>query len=137
MVCERFDIIDLRGGDERCDAAPGVPTFVVAGKKRILSRQSNWADQVFDGIGVDFDPTVVRKGLQPAPLPMDIGQLLAEAGLRGHPAPLVLKPLAELCNQWRRAGPTCREALTGTHPPELAFNAVELCDPAQPFCSDL
>ena len=57
-VCERFDIIDLRGGYERCDAAPGVTTFVVAGKKRILSRQSNWADQVFDGIGVDFDPTV-------------------------------------------------------------------------------
>lgn len=59
----------------------------MAGKKRILSRQSNCADQVFDGIGVDFDPTVVQKGLQPAPLPMDIGQLLAEAGLRGDPAP--------------------------------------------------
>lgn len=40
-VCERFDIIDLRGGDERCDAAPGVKSFVVTGKKRILSRHSN------------------------------------------------------------------------------------------------
>ena len=74
-VCGRFDIIDLRGGDERCDAAPGATTFVVTGKKRILWRQGNWADQVLDGIGVDLDPTVVQEGLQPVPLTMDIGQL--------------------------------------------------------------
>ena len=97
-ICERFDIIGLRGRDERCDAAPSVTTFVVTGKKRIFSRQGNWADQVLDCIRVDLDPAVVQEGLQPAPLPMDIGQLLAEAGLRGDPAPLVLKPLAELCH---------------------------------------
>jgi hypothetical protein len=30
-VGEGLDVIDLRGFDERCDAAPGPPAFVMAG----------------------------------------------------------------------------------------------------------
>lgn len=78
---ERFEVVDLRGRNQRSDAAPSATAFIMTCKKRILPRQCDWTDQVFGSIGVDLDTAVVEEGLQPVLLAMDVGQLLPETRL--------------------------------------------------------
>lgn len=77
-VGEGLGAVDLCCGDERSDTAPGATAFIMAGEEGVLSRQGDRADQVLDSIGVDLDAAVVEEGLQPVPLPVDVGQLLSE-----------------------------------------------------------
>jgi len=77
QVGEGLHVIDFRSGDQGGDAGPGATAFVVAGEERILSRQGDRADQVLDGVGVDFDPAVMQTGS----LAMNVRQLLAQARL--------------------------------------------------------
>ena len=68
---------------------------------------------------------------------VDVGELLAEPGLGGDPAPLRLQPLAEGCHQRRAASLAGREALARGGAPDVGLDGIELGDPAQPFGGDV
>ena len=103
-VGEGLDAVDLAGLDQRSDATPSDAAFVMACEERILAIEGNRTDQIFDPIGVDLDATVRQEGLQPVPMIVDIGKLLAEPGLDGDPAALSLQPLSEGSDQRGGAG---------------------------------
>ena len=94
-ICEGLDAVDLCGLDERCDAAPGTPTFVMSGKQRVFPVESDGPDQVLDAVGIDLDPSIVQEGLQPAPVPMDVGKLFPQARLGGDAQALLAQPFPE------------------------------------------
>ena len=76
-VGEWLNVVDLRSLDEGRDDAPGLAALVMAGEESILSVESNRADQIFDFVGVDFDPAVGEESLQAVPVPRDVGELFA------------------------------------------------------------
>ena len=78
-IGEGLNAVDLRGLDQRGDAAPGTPALVMPCEQRIFAIERNGADQVFNAIGVDLDPAIVQEGLQPVPMVVDIGKLLTQA----------------------------------------------------------
>ena len=91
-IGEGLDVVDLRGLDEGCDAAPGAAALVMAGEQCIFPVQGNWPDQILDTVAIDLDTAVVEEGLQTIPVTMDVGKLLAKAGLGGDPEALLLQP---------------------------------------------
>ena len=60
-----------------------------------LAIARNGADLVLDRVAVDLDATVRQEGLQPVPVIVDIGELLAKPGLDRDPAALSLQPFAK------------------------------------------
>ena len=136
-IGEGLDVVDLRGLDEGCDAAPGAAALVMAGEQCIFPVQGNWPDQILDTVAIDLDTAVVEEGLQTVPVTMDVGKLLAEAGLGGDPAALLLQPLSEGGDQRRGAGLPCREPLPGRRSADIGLDPVEVGDPAQAFGGDL
>jgi hypothetical protein len=42
QIGERFNAVDFRRFDQGCDAAPGFSAFVVAGKQRIFTAESQF-----------------------------------------------------------------------------------------------
>ena len=80
-VGEGLDAVDLRCLDQRCDAAPRLATLIMTGEERILAVQGDRPDQVLDAVGVDLDAAVMKDGLQPVPVAMDVSELFAQAGL--------------------------------------------------------
>lgn len=79
QICEGLHTVDLAGLDQRGDAAPRAPTFIVPCEQRVLTTQGNRANEIFDAVGVDLDTSVGQEGLQSAPVAMDVSQFLAEA----------------------------------------------------------
>ena len=79
---EGLDTVHLRRLDQRSDACPAPRSFVMAHEQCILSRQSQGADAVFQGIGIQLDTAVFEEHPQPVPLARDVGQGLDEAGFR-------------------------------------------------------
>ena len=63
----RVDAVELRGLDQRGDAAPGDAAFVVTGEECVLAIEGDGADQVFDPVGVDLDAAVLQEGLKYPP----------------------------------------------------------------------
>jgi len=61
-IGEGLDAVDPRGLDERRDAAPGAPAFVVPGEQCVFPVQSNRPDQILDAVGVDLDPPIQQEG---------------------------------------------------------------------------
>lgn len=56
-IGEGLDAVDFAGLDQRCDAAPGDAAFIVTGEECIFAIEGDRAGQVFDPVGVDFDPS--------------------------------------------------------------------------------
>ena len=78
-IGEGLNAVDLRGLDQGGDTAPSFPALVVTCEQGILSVQSDWADQVFDAVGVDLDAAIVQESLQSVPMVLDISELLTQA----------------------------------------------------------
>lgn len=95
QVGEGVHAVDLACLDQRGDAAPSATAFVMTGEQCVLAIKGNRADEVFDVVGVDFDAPVSQEDLQSAPVAVDVGQFLAEAGLGGDAQPLRLKPVSK------------------------------------------
>lgn len=75
----------------------------MTGEEGIFAIEGDWADQVFDPIGVDLDAAVGQEGLQPVPVVMDVAQFFAQPGFGGDLAALRLQPVAEGGHQRRGA----------------------------------
>ena len=95
QIGEGLDAVDLGGLDQRRDAAPGSSALVVPGEERVFPAQGNRADEVLDVVGVDLDASVMEEGLQAVPVTVDVGELLAEAGLGRDAQTLLLQPVSE------------------------------------------
>src|SRR6056297_3809529 len=79
----------------------------------------------------------MEKGLQALPVAMDIGQLLAEAGLGRDPKPLFLQPVTERRHQRGRSCLPGREALTWFDAVDVSLDLVELGNTPQALGGDL
>ena len=110
-VGEGLDAVDLRGLDQRRDAAPRLAALVVTREERVFPVQGDRADQVLDAVGVDLDASVMEEGLQAVPVAVDVGELLAEAGLGGDAQALLLQPVSEGGDQGRGPRLPGRQAL--------------------------
>ena len=77
-----LDAVQLRGFDQRGDTAPGGGAFIVAREQCVLAIEGDWPDEIFHAVGVHLDPPVAEEHPQPAPVPGDVGQLLAESRAR-------------------------------------------------------
>ena len=66
-----------------------------------------------DAVGVDLDTPIPKEGLQPIPMAMDVGELLAEARLDTQA--LLLQPFAKVGDKRRCSCLPTREPLTGFH----------------------
>jgi len=53
----------------------------MAGKQGILAREDKRPDAIFDGSGIHLEATVGEEQAQPAPVAMEVRQLLSEPGL--------------------------------------------------------
>lgn len=60
-IGERFDIVELGGGDERADGGPALGTAIGSGKEVVFSAEGDRADGALDRVGVEFDTAVSRK----------------------------------------------------------------------------
>ena len=80
QVGVRVDSVQLAGFYERCHAGPGVAALVMSREERVLAIQGDGPDGVFDGVGVHLDTAIGQEDLQTIPVPVDIAELLAEAG---------------------------------------------------------
>lgn len=96
VVSGELHAVDLCGGDERGDGALGASAFNAPSNECVLPCQGDRPNDVLHGSGVDHDATFLQEGLQPAPLPVHVGQFLSEAGLGGDPAALEPQLFAEL-----------------------------------------
>ena len=65
------------------------PPFIMPREECILAIEGYRSDGVFDGVGVHLDPAIGQEDLQPVPVPVDVGELLAEAGFGGDAATLM------------------------------------------------
>ena len=82
-IGEGLDAVDLCGLDERRDASPSAPAFIMSGEQCVLPVQSDGPDQVLHAVGVDLHPSIVQEGLEPVPVPVDVSELLAQTRLGG------------------------------------------------------
>ena len=80
QVGVRFDGVQLAGFNERGHACPSMAALIMPRKKCILAIEGYRADGVFDRIGVHLDTAIGQEDLQTIPVPVDVGELLAEAG---------------------------------------------------------
>ena len=131
-----IDTIELGGFDERSDAAPVPTALAVACKKRVLSVEGERADGVLTGVGLDLDAAVGQEDLQPFPVPRDVAELLAEAGLGRDAGALLLQPDAERRHQRDGALLAHGKALAGRPPADLGLDPVELGDALQSLGRD-
>jgi len=106
-IGEGLDAVDLRGLDQRCDAAPRLAAFVMPGEQCVFSVQCNRAHEIFDRVGVDLDATIMKECLQPIPVAVDICQLFAEAGLGRYAQTLLLQPVSKGRDEGRGARLSC------------------------------
>ena len=68
----------LRRFDERSDAAPGGQRPGRDREQCIHAIESQGLDAILHGIGVHLDAPVVEKDLQPLPVALAVGELLAQ-----------------------------------------------------------
>ena len=71
--------VHLGGLDERGDTPPRRRPLIVTGEQRILASQGQRPDGIFHRVGVGLDPCVAQKHPKSVPLPVDVGELLAQA----------------------------------------------------------
>src|SRR6056297_1374003 len=136
-IGEGFDAVDLAGLDQRRDASPGPAALVVSGEESVLSIQGDRPDEILDAVGVHLDASILEEGLQPVPVTVDVGELLAEAGLGRDAQALLLKPVSEGCDEGRRPRLPGREPLAGGAAADVGFHGIQLGDAAQALGGDL
>ena len=61
-------------------------------KSAFFAITSYGAVGIFDGVGFHFGPAIGKEDLQPLPVPVDVGELLAEAGFGRDMAALLGQP---------------------------------------------
>ena len=130
QIGEGLDAVDLGGLDQRRDAAPGPSALVVPREERVFPVQGDRANEVLDGVGVDLDTSVMEEGLQSVPVAVDVGELLAKAGLGRDAQTLLLQPVTEGGDEGCCPRLPGREPLPGGAASDVGFDSVELGDAA-------
>ncbi len=64
-VGHRVDVVELAGGDDRCQQSPVFCPDFMTGEEIIFSRQADWTDGVLDRVGVELETAVVEEVGQP------------------------------------------------------------------------
>ena len=82
QVGQRIDSIEFAGLNERGDGRPVLGSSVVPCKQRVFPVKGYWPDGSFNGVVVDLDATICQEDTVAVPIFGDIGQSLAERGLR-------------------------------------------------------
>lgn len=101
QVGERIDGIQFAGLNERGDGRPVLSSRVMSSKKCILAIESNRPDGPLYGIVVDLDAPVGQEEFQAIPVFGDVGQGLAEWGLRCDAGAVKDKPGLHVGDEWR------------------------------------
>ena len=52
--CQRIDLVQLRGLEQRRDDRPVLPAGVGTGEQSVLAPQGDGADRALDGVGIEF-----------------------------------------------------------------------------------
>ena len=136
-VSERLDAVDLGGLDQGCDPTPGATALVVTCEESILPVQGNWANEIFDCVGVDFDTAIGQESLKSVPMAVNVSELLTQTGLRRHARSYFGEPLSEVLDQGRGACFASGQSLSGADAADVRFDFVELGDAAQALGGDL
>ena len=68
-------------------------------KSAFFAIEGYGSDGVFDGVGVHLNTAISQEDLQAIPVPMDVGELLAETRFGGDTAALLGQLEAEVSNQ--------------------------------------
>lgn len=89
---QRIDGIEFAGFDQRGNCRPVLCSRVMACKERVLPIESNRPDGPLDGVVVDLYASVGQEELQAVPVFGDVGQSLAERGLRCDMGTVMDKP---------------------------------------------
>ncbi len=55
----RFNLIELRGFDQRADRCPAFATLITAREQMILAAQRNGPDGPLDRVGIELDAAVL------------------------------------------------------------------------------
>src|ERR1041385_469097 len=67
QIGEWFDVVELRGGDERADGGPARAAAVGAGEQMVLAAECNGPDRALDGIVVELDAAIIEKAAEGFP----------------------------------------------------------------------
>ena len=125
------------GLDERGHARPCVAAFVTAGEEGVLSAQGDRTDGIFDRVCVHLEMAVSQEDLQPIPVAVDIGELLAKAGFGGDATALMGQPLAEGGDQRNGLCSTDDKELFGCLASDAGLDLGDPGDAAQALGGDL
>ncbi len=101
QICLRIDGVEFAGLNKRGDGRPVLGSSVMARKECVLPVQRNRPDGPLDAIVVDLNAAISQEELQPVPVFGDIGQSLAEWGLRRDACAVMDKPVMQVCDEWR------------------------------------
>ena len=102
----------------------------------ILAIESYRSDSIFDGICVHLNPAIRQEDLHPIPVPVDVGELLAEAGFGEDAATLMCQPLAKVGNKRSRLVLPDSEALIGGLASDLGLDLVDFREATLAFGGD-
>jgi hypothetical protein len=73
----RFNPIEFAGLDQRRDDGPVLRAGIVTCEERVFAIEGDGTDCALDGVGIQFDATVVEEQDQPVPVFGDVFQGLS------------------------------------------------------------
>src|ERR1700723_4112512 len=131
-----FDAVQFRALDERRNDRPMPSAAVISREKCIFTGYRNRPNGAFDGVGIQFQSTVIQKQDQTAPVVHCVTDCLGKGGSTRDTAELFGEPDMHGLNQ--RPAFLLAHALTffGGLTANARFNRVERGDPLQGFFGD-
>lgn len=70
----RFDPVEFAGFDQGRDDRPILRPGIMASEERVFAVEGDRTDGALDGVGIQFDATVVEEQDQPVPVFCDVFQ---------------------------------------------------------------
>src|SRR5271157_1705812 len=131
-----FDAVQFRALDERRNDRPMPSAAVISGEKGVFTGYRNRPNGAFDGVGIQFQSTIIEKQDQSVPVVHRVTDRLGQGGSTRDTAQLSGEPDVHGLNQ--RPALLLAHALTvfGGLTANARFNRVQRGDPPQGFFGD-
>lgn len=74
QIAMGFNPVEFAGFDHGRDDGPVLCSGIMACEERVFAVEGDWSDGALDGVGIQFDATVVQEPDQPVPVFGDVFQ---------------------------------------------------------------
>jgi len=123
------DGIEFAGFDQRGDCRPVLGPGIVPGKECVLPTEGYRPDGPLDAIVVDLDAAIGQEELQAVPVFGDVGQGIAERGLRRDKGTVMDEPSLHVGDERRRPFPSSGKSSLLIKTTQFGLDPIKLSDP--------